>query len=207
MVAIWINKCIYVLFVFVFARAMKLDKLVWSKAKADILKYLVFRRQWISIRAFESELERSFPAIKKQIDQLEDAWVIEIEKDNAKWWSISLTPGLWQHIKQLLLYMIQIELEEYFHSHELLIKKWYFWQLFGAKLDVDIVIIYDVYATEHLQKIKDDVARLFDWYLLRSDYNKLVLMSISEFDKRYRLADKFVLQLMREWITSSSQWK
>jgi hypothetical protein len=34
--------------------------------------------------------------------------------------------------------------------------------LFGAKLDVDIVIIYDVYATEHLQKIKDDVARLFD---------------------------------------------
>jgi hypothetical protein len=58
--------------------------------------------------------------------------------------------------------MIQIELEEYFQSHELLIKKWYFGQLFGAKLDVDIVIIYDVYATEHLQKIKDDVARLFD---------------------------------------------
>lgn len=182
---------------------MKLDKLVWSKAKADILKYLVFRRQWISIRAFESELERSFPAIKKQIDQLEDAWVIEIEKDNTKWWSISLTPGLWQHIKQLLLYMIKIELEEYFQSHELLIKKRYFGQLFWAKLDVDIVIIYDVHATDHLQKIKDDVARLFDWYLLRSDYNKLVLMSLSEFDKRYRLADKFVLQLMREWITTS----
>jgi biotin operon repressor len=189
--------------VFVFARGMKLDKLVWSKAKADILKYLVFRRQWISIRAFESELERSFPAIKKQIDQLEDAGVIEIEKDNTKWRSISLTPGLWQHIKQLLLYMIKIELEEYFQSHELLIKKRYFGQLFGAKLDVDIVIIYDVHATDHLQKIKDDVARLFDWYLLRSDYNKLVLMSLSEFDKRYRLADKFVLQLMREWITSS----
>ncbi|MDP2670078.1 MAG: hypothetical protein Q8O99_03700 [bacterium] len=70
---------------------MKLDKLLGSRAKADILKYLVFRRQGISIRAFESELERSFPAIKKQIDQLEDAGVIEIEKDQAKR-SIYLTP-------------------------------------------------------------------------------------------------------------------
>ena len=52
---------------------MKLDKLFGSKAKADILKYLVFRRQGISMRAFESELEWSFPAIKKQISQLDAA--------------------------------------------------------------------------------------------------------------------------------------
>lgn len=63
---------------------MKLDKLFGSKAKADILKYLVFRRQGISMRAFESELERSFPAIKKQIDQLDDAGVIEINKESNK---------------------------------------------------------------------------------------------------------------------------
>jgi hypothetical protein len=29
-------------------------------------------------------LERSFPAIKKQIDQLEDAGVVAIDKDNTK---------------------------------------------------------------------------------------------------------------------------
>ena len=52
---------------------MKLEKLFGSRTKSDILKYLVFRRQGISVRAFESELTRSFPAIKKQIDALEDA--------------------------------------------------------------------------------------------------------------------------------------
>lgn len=177
---------------------MKLDKLVWSKAKADILKYLVFRRQWISIRAIEAELERSFPAIKKQIDQLEDAGVVEIDKDNTKWWSIFLTPGLGQYIKQLLMYMIQVDLEEYFLSHELLLKKRYYGSMFGANVEVDLVLIYEPLAVDYLWKIKEDIDRLFDTYLIRSDQNKLVLLSASEFDKRYRLADKFVLQLMRE---------
>jgi biotin operon repressor len=180
---------------------MKLDKLVGSKAKADILKYLVFRRQWISIRAFEAELERSFPAIKKQIDQLEDAWVVEIDKDNTKGRSISLTPWLGQYIRQLLLYMIQVDLEEYFRSHELSLKKRYYGQMFGANVEVDLVLIYEPVALDYLPKIKEDIDRLFDTYLIRSDQNKLVLLSSSEFDKRYRLADKFVLQLMRECAT------
>jgi hypothetical protein len=191
------------LFVFLIARAMKLEKFVGSKAKADILKYLVFRRQWISIRAFESELEWSFPAIKKQIDQLEDAWVVEIIKDNTKWRSISLTPWLGEHIRKLLLYMIQVELEEYFRAHSTIIKKWYFGWLFGANLDIDLVIMYDSVRVDQLWMIKDDIAHLFDGYLLRSDTNKLVLLSMSEFEKRYRLADKFVLQLMREWFWGS----
>lgn len=182
---------------------MKLDKLVWSKAKADILKYLVFRRQWISIRAFEAELERSFPAIKKQIDQLEDAGVVAIDKDNTKWRSIFLTPGLGQYIRQLLLYMIQVDLEEYFRSHELLLKKRYYGQMFGAQVEVDLVLIYEPLAVDYLPKIKEDIDRLFDTYLIRSDQNKLVLLSSSEFDKRYRLADKFVLQLMRECATGT----
>jgi len=48
------------------------------------LKYLVFRRQGISARAFESELTWSFPAIKKQIDALEEASVVTITKTTSK---------------------------------------------------------------------------------------------------------------------------
>jgi hypothetical protein len=65
------------------------------------------------------------------------------------------------------------------------------------------VLIYEPLAVEHLPKIKEDIDRLFDTYLIRSDQNKLVLLSSSEFDKRYRLADKFVLQLMRECATGT----
>lgn len=52
---------------------MNLDKLFGSRTKTDILKYLVFRRQGISMRAFETDLTWSFPAIKKQIEQLDES--------------------------------------------------------------------------------------------------------------------------------------
>jgi hypothetical protein len=35
---------------------MNLEKLFGSKAKVDILKYLIFRRQGVSMRALETEL-------------------------------------------------------------------------------------------------------------------------------------------------------
>lgn len=64
---------------------MNLEKLFGSRAKTDILKFLVFRRQGVSVRAFETELQWSFPAIKKQVDQLEEAGVVRVKKDNNKW--------------------------------------------------------------------------------------------------------------------------
>lgn len=73
--------------------------------------------------------------------------------------------------------------------------------MFWAQVEVDLVLVYEPIAVDYLPKIKEDIDRLFDWYLIRSDQNKLVLLSSSEFDKRYRLADKFVLQLMRECAT------
>jgi len=53
---------------------MKIEKLLWSKTKTDILKYLIFKQEGISLRALENVLKRSFPAIKKQVDILEESW-------------------------------------------------------------------------------------------------------------------------------------
>lgn len=60
---------------------MNLEKLFGSKTKVDILKYLLFRRQGVSMRALESEIQRTFPAIKKQVDSLLEAQVININKE------------------------------------------------------------------------------------------------------------------------------
>ena len=49
---------------------MDLEKLFGSKAKVDILKYLLFKRQGLSLRALESDLTWTFPAIKKQVDSM-----------------------------------------------------------------------------------------------------------------------------------------
>gem|GEM_PF-1550978 len=63
---------------------MKLDKFLGSKTKVDILKYLIFRRQGISIRALEHEIPWTFPAIKKQVDSLEDSEIVDIDKEGNK---------------------------------------------------------------------------------------------------------------------------
>jgi len=62
---------------------MHLEKLFGSKTKVDILKYLLFRRQGVSMRALEAELGRTFPSIKKQVDSLEECGVLHIEKESA----------------------------------------------------------------------------------------------------------------------------
>lgn len=173
---------------------MKLDKLFWSKAKADILKYLVFRRQGISLRAFESELEWSFPAIKKQIAQLEKAWVVTIDKDNNKW-SIYLTEGLGLYIKNLMLYMLKCDLMEYFDSYEMVVERHFRGKLFGKTLDMDLVVIHTESAQDFISTIKADIEEIFREYLIQ--HIVVWYMTSSEFDKRYRLADKFVLKLMK----------
>lgn len=174
---------------------MKLDKLFGSKTKADILKYLVFRRQWISVRAFESELTRSFPAIKKQIDSLEEAWVVEIKKTSSKR-SIYLTQWLGEYIRNLLIYAVKIDLQDYFSQYERMIHHAFWGKLFGVKVDMDLVLVYLPDGKDHLESIKQDINDIFRDYLI--EMVSVVFMSKSDFEKRYRLTDRFVLTLMRE---------
>ena len=178
---------------------MNLEKLFWSKAKTDILKYLVFRRQGISIRAFESELDWSFPAIKKQIDQLDEAGVIEIKKTNNKR-SIYLSKWIDGYIRNFFLYSLTTELQEYFAGNDIRIDKFFLWKLFGIDIEQDLVLIYNPEWLPHLAQVKEDINMIFRRYLI--EMVSLVVMSRSDFEKRYRLADKFVLNLMKQTRTT-----
>jgi hypothetical protein len=72
-----------------------------------------------------------------------------------------------------------------------------FWgKLFGISVDMDLVLVYLPEAQLHLEKIKDDINDIFRTYLI--ELVSVVFMSKSDFEKRYRLADRFVLTLMRE---------
>jgi len=174
---------------------MLVEKLFWSKAKTDILKYLIFRRQWISMRAFETELQRSFPAIKKQIDQLEEAGMVEIRKDSSKW-SISLEKGLHYHLKDLFLYILKQDLKWVFWKHPWLVQQYYLWKVFGNDFDMDLVLVYNPQKKSSLVWLKKEITEVFRVFLI--EYINVVFLSIDEFDQRYRLADKFVLWLMRK---------
>ncbi len=66
--------------------------------------------------------------------------------------------------------------------------------MFGYIYDMDLVIVHDVWEREATDKIKFDINHIFSRY--HTDTVKLVFMSTDEYEKRNRLADKFVLQVM-----------
>ncbi len=173
---------------------MNLEKLFGSKAKVDILKYLLFKRQWISMRALESELEWTFPAIKKQVDSLSQAGVVDIDKE-GQWWSISLKEDFFDKIRDIFFFGLKQSLTNLFETYDSVIEQYYFWKRFWINLDMDLVVIYKNAETDQIDKIKEEINLIFREYFIEIVY--VVFMSTEEREKRYRMADRFVLQIIR----------
>lgn len=172
---------------------MDIEKFLWSKTRAWIIKYLLFKRQWVSIRALESELNWSFTAIKKQVDSLLEADIISIDKDNNKW-SIYLNTNVADLIKRIFLYSLEFELKTSFNTYSHMIDQYYLWKVFWNKLDFDIVLIYKNCESVFLDQIKKDISEIFYKYYIDNVW--VVFMQVDDFNRRYRLADKFVLSLI-----------
>jgi len=174
---------------------MDMEKLFGSKAKVDILKYLLFKRQWISMRALEWDLERTFPAIKKQIDSLLIAWVLDIDKSKLKW-SITLNEWFSRYIKGVFMYALVKDIQNLTQQIPWLIHQHFFWKTFGWNLDMDVVLIYDADKKKKIDWLKKSLSDIFKNYFI--DQVALTTMSHTEREQRYRLADKFVLTILRE---------
>lgn len=173
---------------------MKLDKFLGSKTKVDILKYLVFRRQGISIRALEHEIPWTFPAIKKQVDSLDESEIVDIDKEGNKW-SIIIRPAAAEIVRGMLLYVLWNDLKALFARYEYIIDSYYLGKIFGNPLDLDMVIIYKNCEKSLLDVVKEDISNVFRNFFIETA--QISFMSLDEFQRRYRLADKFVLNLMR----------
>ena len=160
----------------------------------DILKYLVFCRQWISMRALESEIWWTFPAIKKQVDSLEESWVVEVQKESSGF-SISIKKEYFDLFKQIFFTSLKSSLTKLFDEYSVMIDKYFLWKFFGVPLDMDIVIIYKNMEKPQIDSLKSSISETFREFFIEKV--SVVFMSADEREKRYRLADKFVLQVIR----------
>jgi len=86
-----------------------------------------------------------------------------------------------------------------FTTYEVIIDKYYFGKKFGMNLDMDLVIIYKNCDKVLTDKIKEDINNIFRNYFI--ELVSLVFMPSEEREKRTRLADRFVLQIMRSLPT------
>lgn len=173
---------------------MNIEKLFGSKAKCDILKYLIFRRQGVSMRALEAELGWTFPAIKKQIDALSEAGVIEIVKDQTKR-SITIHTDVLQVLKNIFLFALKKDIVTLLNEHDFIIKEHYLGKVFGFDIETDLVIVYQNCEKPLLDVLKNQISDLFRKYGIELVY--VTFLSTWERQKRYQLADRFVLSVMR----------
>jgi predicted transcriptional regulator len=173
---------------------MNLEKLFGSKTKGDILKYLVFRRQWVSMRALEAELGWTFPAIKKQVDVLEEADIIEVDKDKSKR-SITMKSDIYDTMRQLFLFALKRDLANLLDQHSFVVQQYYLGKVFGYDIETDIVIIYQNCEKEILDNFKMDINNVFRTYGIETVY--VTLLSAGDRQKRLQLADRFVLWVLR----------
>lgn len=176
---------------------MNLEKLFGSKTKVDILKYLLFKRQGVSMRALESEIEWTFPAIKKQVDSLNDSNVVNVNKE-GQWWSISIKPEFHDILKNVFYFWLKNDLTTLFTTYEVMIDQYYFGKKFNIDLEMDLVVIYKNCEKPQIDMIKQNIDEIFRSYFI--DMASVVFMGLEEWQKRDRLADRFVIQIKKSLI-------
>jgi len=171
---------------------MKLDLFFWNKTKVDILKYLFFKEDKISARELENRLEQSFPAIKKQIDNLAKAWVIN---KNKTWnrWQLEIDENIKPLLKNLFIFYIKTYITE-LQENNTFIKRYFLVDFFNNKKDlwIDLVFIYSQVDEYFLDDFKKQISNFLDTYFLDL---KIVFMLNTDYEKRLKFADKFIIKL------------
>lgn len=146
------------------------------------------------MRALEAEIGWTFPAIKKQVDSLEEAGIIMVDKDQNKW-SIIIEDGMAKVLRNLFLFSLKNDITSLLREHEFIIKDHYFGKVFGYEIETDIVIVYQNCEKELLDVLKTQISEIFRLYSIEMAY--VTFLSAGEWQKRYQLADRFVLSVLR----------
>lgn len=173
---------------------MDLNILFWSKTKVNILKYLLFKEDKISARELENNIQQSFPAIKKQIDNLSNAWIIE---KNKKWnrWQLEIKKEVKGLIYNIFMYDIKSYLKNMWET-TFFIDKIFFVDFFAISVDkklwIDIVFIHKEVDDTFLKDIKKQISDYLDSYYFDL---KISFITKENYQKRLRFADKFVIKL------------
>ena len=98
-------------------------------------------------------------------------------------------------IQRNIFHGVKSNLTSLFETYSVMINKYFLGKIFWIPLDMDIIIIYQHMEKPQIDELKSWISELFREFFIENA--SVVFMSLEEREKRYRLADKFVLQVMR----------
>jgi len=175
---------------------MDLDLFLGNKTKVDILRYLLYKEDKISARELESHLDQSFPAIKKQIDNLEKAGIIQKNKRGNRW-QLEIKEDVKGFIENIFIFHIKSKIKEIHYQNSMFLNKYFLVDFFNKnpelpKIGVDLVFIHKEIEEPFLLDIKKQISDFLDSYFLDL---KISFMNEKDYEKRLKFADKFVIKL------------
>jgi len=173
---------------------MDLNLFLWNKTKVDILKYLLYKEDKISARELENHLDQSFPAIKKQIDNLEKAWII---RKNKNWnrWQLEIIEEIKPFVENLFIFEIKENIKQIHFRNSMFLDRYFLVDYFNQENEniwVDLVFVYNDMDDIYLENIKNEITSFLDNYFLDL---KISFMNKKDYEKRLKFADKFVIKL------------
>ncbi|MDR0370015.1 MAG: hypothetical protein LBH96_06030 [Candidatus Peribacteria bacterium] len=90
---------------------------------------------------------------------------------------------------------LKANLIQLFESYSIMIDRYFWGKRFGIPLEMDMIIIYKHMEKPQIEEMKHAIGEVFRNFFIENI--SIVCMSADEREKRYRLADRFVLQVMR----------
>ncbi len=95
---------------------------------------------------------------------------------------------------------IEFSINKEFMKYDTIVEKYYLGSFFGNPImnsnqNIDIIVIYKVIWKDFIDKIKTNIAEIFKDNFINDIW--MVFMSSEDFQRRYRLSDKFVLSILR----------
>jgi predicted transcriptional regulator len=163
------------------------------------LKYLLYKEDKISARELESHLAQSFPAIKKQIDNLEKAGIVEKNKLGNRW-QLQIKEDVREFIESMFVFEITYYIKNLNKENGSFLYKYFLVDFFNKnpelpKMGVDLVFIYQNDVEEnYLTNFKEEMSSFLDSYFLDL---KISFMDFANYEKRLKFADKFVIKLSK----------
>ncbi len=183
-------------------RNFDISKIFWSKCRTKILEkflleYEFWNNEWSHMRLIARDLDEQINSIKRELDSLEDLWILKSKEDNKKKiFYVNKNFFLLEEFKSIFMksYDPSDSIKSFFKNQESISLA-----IINSELSKRLVWhtnnIVDIFLIWEIDKIS------FNEFLAKTFFNrkiKYAILNEDDFAKRLEFNDKLVINILKQ---------
>lgn len=183
-------------------RNFDISKIFWSKCRTKILEkflleYEFWNNEWFHMRLIARDLDEQINSIKRELDSLEDLWILKSKEDNKKKiFYVNKNFFLLEEFKSIFMksYDPSDSIKSFFKNQESISLA-----IINSELSKRLVWntnnIVDIFLIWEINKIS------FNEFLAKTFFNrkiKYAILNEDDFVKRLEFNDKLVINILKQ---------